>query len=74
MDSQTVKQAFEQLASTFDRLVVDLSANSFMLMSMDQEWYKFKHCNTRNYLFVSIKDGSLHIPCSGKPFEQGIFH
>jgi hypothetical protein len=44
----------------------------FMNVTPDN-WVAFKHFNTRNYLFVDLESGRVHVPSEDTPFLRGYF-
>jgi len=76
-----VKPAFELLAAALEGKQLNTeqgeprvaSAEEFMLMSKGHGLYHFKHSFTRNYVLVSIGNGQLIVPSTGKPFQRGTF-
>jgi len=45
----------------------------FMFMGIQGDEIGFKHCYTRNYVYMDRFSGSLRIPKSDRFFGQGIF-
>jgi hypothetical protein len=52
------------------------SADEFMLMPGSRygaEWWAFKHCDSRNYLFVHRTRRLLKVPATPEAFMRGTF-
>lgn len=62
-----------RLLPTSDGKERHATIDEFMLMSKDGKFYHFKHRNTRNYIYVSIKPGKVVVPNTGKVHQKGYF-
>ena len=49
------------------------TCDEFMLMSQTAERVAFKHCDTRNYVFLRKDNHKLEVPETSDPFMLGKF-
>lgn len=48
------------------------SASEFMYMGQNQDCLAFKHCGSRNYIYLHYT-GDLYVSQSAEPFHRGVF-
>lgn len=83
MTQDFADNAFEKLQAVFKLKQIKLVAGDFMLMqastsldNVNNVCYGFKHCDTRDYLYLIVKDAEIVVVVpviKGTPFKQGDF-
>lgn len=77
----TTAESFEKLEKALAKIyLIDTDGNKvirttehFMYMETRGKWVAFKSRETRNYLYLDIFTGRIHIPYEDKPFFRGQF-
>lgn len=50
-----------------------VAADEFMLMQRSGNVIGFKHCNSRNYVFLNVATAQLDVPVTSQAFQRGHF-